>query len=504
MSVREKTQISWQDYVAIVIRRRWCFIIPCVAIVAIAMGVGLSLPKIYRAETVLLLEDPKIMNPLMSGMAVSSPIEGRMRIIQEELLGWVSLSRLVHQLGLDQGATTPLAFEALINRLKKDITVGLRGGSLITLSYKDRDPAFSQKVLNTVTDVYIQRNIESQTSETETAIRFIESEMAVYKKKLEEAERALREFKELYSMEMPVAVHLNEQIIVLEVNLAQMLVENTEQHPTVVQTKRRIEELKRKRNDEIKRVIASAMAKGQDPEIYQDLVESLNAPQADAVERDPTLKAAKEVYQSWVQRLESPISGNQPSPGFPGASSKPGEPAPGSGNVAGSTVMSLTLGPRQEQELARLTRDYDVYKKTYEELTQRLELAKATQRLGKSEEGIKFKVIEPARLPLRPFSPDLLLIFCSALGAGLFIGACVAYAAEYLDESFQSSEEVQEALGLPVIGSISTIVTEGDLADRRKRVKGWVSSRRQWERLRIFVLEPLWSRIDQALVRWGL
>ena len=166
--------------------------------------------------------------------------------------------------------------------------------------------------------------------------------------------------------------------------------------------------------------------------------------------------------------------------------------------------MSITLGPRQEQELTRLRRDYQVNRSTFNEMQQRLERARITQRLGESDEGTKFKIIEPARLPLRPVSPNLWLIFSGALGAGIFVGICAAFGAEYLYQSFQSAEDVQAALALPVIGSISTIVTQGDIEARHRRYRSWVSFKDQAKRLRARVLGPVWSFVDALLLRWGL
>ena len=137
-------------------------------------------------------------------------------------------------------------------------------------------------------------------------------------------------------------------------------------------------------------------------------------------------------------------------------------------------------------------------------MQRRLERARITQRLGESDESTKFKVIEPARLPFKPVSPNLWLIFTSSLAAGVGVGICAVFTAEYLDQSFQTAEEVQAALALPVIGSISTIVTEGDLSIRRKRYKSWMSYGDQLERVKARVIRPVWARIDQALVRWGL
>ena len=506
------TQIGWQDYLAIIGRRRLFFILPCTIIVIGTMMVGMVLPKIYRAETILLVEDQNVINPLIQGLAVSTPVAERLRTLREELLSWTSLSRLVHELKLDEDAKSPSAFERLIKRLQQDIHVRMRGSDLVMISYEDRDPKLAQTLVNTITKVYTDRNIESQSAEAETAISFIESEMTVYKKALEDAERALREFKELYVMQMPVANQLNEQIVDREVKLAQLLIENTEAHPTVVEMRRQIEELKRHRNNEIKRVITTALSKGADPTIYQDLATALNEPlnPDEDAKRNPTIRAAKEAYRAWVERLDTTLAkqNEQPIPQVQVVTTTkdPNSTTGGGGGVEiiGSSTSSLSLGPREEQELARLTRDYDVHSKTYQQMQERLERAKITQRLGDSDEGTKFKMLEPARLPLHPVRPNLAKFFIFALFLGSLVGAGIAFVAEYLDQSFQTAEDLQQALGIPVVGSISTIVTEADLEARRKRRAKWVSIQNQVYVFRTYIVQPVWNLLDRVLVRWGL
>lgn len=506
-----ETQVGWQDYLAIVVRRRWFFIVPCAVILASTMAVGFMMPKLYRSQTILLVQDPKIMNPLMHGMVVATPVDRRMQVVQEELLSWSSLSRLSHELGLDRGIKTPLALEGVVKKLQKDIVVTTSRSGLIMLSYISPNPEIAQRVLNTVTNIYIQRNVESQTAEAQTAITFIEKEMDVHKKKLEDAEKSLREFKELHTMEMPVAAQLNSQIISLQVQLAQLLVENTEEHPTVVQVKRRIQELTIKRNEEIRRVITQAMLKGASPEIYGDLAKALEAPGAApaGATSDPKIEAARGAYYTWVERLDNAaVSGPQSAPAVAApAASEDGSTADGLADadlLMSTQPLSITLGPREEQELARLRRDYKVHASAYNQMKQRLEQARMTQRLGESDEGTKFKIIEPARLPLRPFSPNIWLMFTGSLVTGLFVGICAAFAMEYLDQSFQSSEDVQAALALPVIGSISTIVTPGDVAARRRQMKSWISARQQFNRLQTTIFRPVWAHVDRLLLRWGL
>ena len=74
-----------------------------------------------------------------------------------------------------------------------------------------------------------------------------------------------------------------------------------------------------------------------------------------------------------------------------------------------------------------------------------------------AKERTKYKVIEPARVPLAPFWPDRRKIAALGFILGLVIGGVAALLREMLDSSFKRIEDVEEALGMPVIAVIPKI-----------------------------------------------
>jgi uncharacterized protein involved in exopolysaccharide biosynthesis len=111
--------------------------------------------------------------------------------------------------------------------------------------------------------------------------------------------------------------------------------------------------------------------------------------------------------------------------------------------------------PRLESEIA--------------ELQDRVENARRYRDAFRSEErtvGIlseqvkdrtKYKVIEPAQLPLEPFWPDKKKIILIGFFLGLALGACFVFLTEMFDHSFKRVEDVEEALGIPVLATIPKI-----------------------------------------------
>ncbi|MCA3748410.1 MAG: capsular biosynthesis protein, partial [Rubrobacter sp.] len=68
--------------------------------------------------------------------------------------------------------------------------------------------------------------------------------------------------------------------------------------------------------------------------------------------------------------------------------------------------------------------------------------------------AITATVWEEAVVPETPVSPDPLLNGLVALALGLLLGLGLAFLLEYLDDSWESPEEVERVSGVPVFGVI--------------------------------------------------
>ena len=104
-------------------------------------------------------------------------------------------------------------------------------------------------------------------------------------------------------------------------------------------------------------------------------------------------------------------------------------------------------------------------------LLERLQTAKITESLDNSENKTKFRVIEPARLPLKPAKPNKMQLNFLGLILGGTLGCGFIYILEYADNSFKNADELSKLFSLPVLGNISKIVTEEDLRKQAKSAR---------------------------------
>ena len=129
-------EIGWQDYIQIFMRRKWFFIVPVIVIVVITTVVSGTLPKIYRAQTTILVEEEKIQNPLMQGLSVSTSMGQRLQSIREELLSWRSMVALIRKIKLLPEDVSPMRLENYVNKeLRKNIDIRPRSKSIVLIAY---------------------------------------------------------------------------------------------------------------------------------------------------------------------------------------------------------------------------------------------------------------------------------------------------------------------------------------------------------------------------------
>jgi uncharacterized protein involved in exopolysaccharide biosynthesis len=396
------------DYIKIFFRRKWLIIIPVVMGIAAGLIAGNVMPKIYEASTLILVEEGRVINPLIQGLAVSTSTAQRIDMLREQILGWDRMLQLIRNLDLAKDVKNQVQFEALVKCLRRDIKVRLQGPNVISIYYQGPDPIKSQEIVKNITDIFIAENLRQKNRETEDAVAFINDQVALYQKKLKQSE-----------------------ISAMEDQLQKLSVDSTNKHPMVIELKRKIESARQE------------MAAGN----YD-----VDAATAAA---NPEMKSLKDDLK---QIREEITSADQSA-------------ATGANRVRMTTTSNeklykLLLLERLDKVEAR---DATVNQKLYNELLSRLETAKITQRLESSKEGTRYTILDPARLPLKPIRPNKLALLFGGLFFGLCAGTALVFIMEMLDRSFLGVDEAKAYLELPMLGAVSKIVTQADIQEQRIR-----------------------------------
>ena len=110
-------------------------------------------------------------------------------------------------------------------------------------------------------------------------------------------------------------------------------------------------------------------------------------------------------------------------------------------------------------------------KTQYDKLLADREEVKLRGSLQSDTDSVKFRVIEPPSAPRVPVAPNRPLLLAVVLIAGLGAGAGAAFAMSQIKTSYATAGRLERASGLPVIGSISEVVSPVTRETRAKTMK---------------------------------
>jgi hypothetical protein len=83
--------------------------------------------------------------------------------------------------------------------------------------------------------------------------------------------------------------------------------------------------------------------------------------------------------------------------------------------------------------------------------------------------GQQFRILDPARVPARPFSPNRARIYALGAFGGIALGMAIVFLLVYRDSSLKTDDDVVVSLGIPVLALVPWMQTTVDQRRRRQR-----------------------------------
>ena len=126
-------------------------------------------------------------------------------------------------------------------------------------------------------------------------------------------------------------------------------------------------------------------------------------------------------------------------------------------------------GPRVEEGYRGLLVDRNNLQAKFEDLNKKSMDAQVAYGMEKEQLGEKFSIIDAARLPEKPDSPNIPAILLIGLVLGLGSGVGAAALKESTDDTVRDAGRLAADTGFPVLCGIPEIVTPGDVARKKLR-----------------------------------
>src|SRR3954471_13418356 len=210
------------DYMAMVNRRKWWFVVPllaCLALGAIAVQVW---PKKYLSRAAIGVQSPTLSADLLRGVSSMDPVE-RQRAIQQLMLSPAVLVRVIREEKINPAKPADQTAAWLRDNLAKNIEVPLpiglngrpdpaRGIDLFYLGYTDGNPGRAQRIANKVAAVFVEENSKVQTVRAENTADILAQQVRESQARLTDLENKLRAKKQAYVGRLPDQVGANVQM----------------------------------------------------------------------------------------------------------------------------------------------------------------------------------------------------------------------------------------------------------------------------------------------------
>src|SRR5262249_18770190 len=177
-------------------QRRWiglaaAWVVGIAGVVAI-----MRMPDVYEASARIYVDTQSVLKPLMQGLAVQPNVDQQGMILSRTLISRPNIEKLVRMADLDLAVKLKSEPDASVDGLMRALRIESLGrDNLYTLLYRDSQPERARRVVQSLTSIFVESNLGEKRKDTDAAKKFLDEQIKVYEKKLEEAENRLKEFK---------------------------------------------------------------------------------------------------------------------------------------------------------------------------------------------------------------------------------------------------------------------------------------------------------------------
>ncbi|MGE0703131.1 MAG: GNVR domain-containing protein [Vicinamibacterales bacterium] len=485
------------DYLRMGKRHRVAILLCAIAGAYIALIVSSQLKETFQSEMLIQIVPQRVPDEYVRS-SVRMRTEERLLSLSQQVESRTELERLIDEMDLypAERAERPLA--DVIQQMREAIEVepAETGADVFYVRFSYSDAETATRVTERLGSLFINTNAQDRGDLAQATNDFLQVQLEESRVKLEEQERRLEAFRQRNAGRLPTQLDFNmqamsrtqmelqtrneavardrdrklmldrlreeverddqplvrgpeaetdavaplvgtpaEQLVTARANLVRLKRRLTAEHPDVIRTERTIRELEG-------RVAAEAKSRPASPEV-EPLV--LSPAQAARRERLKALTAEIEALdrdiragEAEAERLRATLQE------FQGR---------------------IEQVPGLETEWIALTRDYDTQQEAYKTLLAKSEEAQVAADLERRQIGEQFRILDPARPPVRPTGVERARINGIGLVAGLAVGLLFAAVREIRDRTFRSSADVTDILNLPVLALIPYVATD---ADRRR------------------------------------
>lgn len=351
-------------------------------------------------------------------------------------------------------------YETIDNVVAKrlDAFESKKGNNILKITYDDTNVVLAKNIVQTIVDTYLRMKTEFKSEEARKSVNFISEQLTVIKENLDQADRALRDYKSSAGV---FALDVEAQSLIQKVADAE-----TQRSGAALQKKQMqfaIETLKE----------ANKSGKAYSPFVMNDdpVVTAIAAKLTDLeTQKSSLLSDYKESYPL-VSNVKEQIDELQKKllTTFDTAMKNFANQEKSYAAIIQNYNAKIRQLPAKEMELVKLMLHAKATSDIYSTLLQKQQEA----RLSQSSTVSSVNIIDPPIIPDTPLKPKTIIYLLIGFISGIILSFFVAFFREFLDDTIKDPEVAKHAFGLPLLVAIPYIETERHLDkkdDERDRI----------------------------------
>jgi capsular exopolysaccharide synthesis family protein len=491
VSSQPSNRIDLRDYARIIVRRIWLVIIPAVVAIGVTLVATMPnfLPPVYESSATLMMEFPQPLSPNLQQIVEQSTGRDQFARLGNMIYGTEFLRKVIQRAGLSDD---PVARQWAVRNASKYPTMSqaelvelyltrylrnaIDSGSdrnepnVFGLRVHDHYPRRAMEVCTAIMNGIVEASNSITQEQVKATHDFALEQVALYKRKLQEAERKLQQYQSGIGSQSGSGQNIS-GVRGLQTSV-QVEVENQKSRRT--------------------RLAASVRGLGQDADRWLWMVrpESL-----EELSRQ-YLQLVSELTRSEIQDLETPgTDGSTTALGVQLAGKRReldaafremvAGAAPEASDAARDAIVSLLVTdvdvraaerqekliedqiasleeaaarvPAMELEQARLTQEVETLREFYRTFMEQITSAQIAEAFEAVKVGGRVVVLDPPQLPLEPVSPNRAMIIVIAAVGGIMLGFLLLFIVEHHDTTVRDVAELTPELRDKVIGSLPLI-----------------------------------------------
>ncbi|MFH2060889.1 MAG: GNVR domain-containing protein [Pseudomonadota bacterium] len=513
---QQNKTIKPEQIIESIVRYRWLILLPICVCLTIGVFYTLTTQKTYQASTTILIQPQKVPKQYVQSV-VSTDIDQRLNTISYQILSSSNLEKIIKEFGLYEDEPE-MYLEDKVADMRKRVTVRVEtdksrrsGGNadIFYVFFRGEKPDRVMRIANALASYFMDENLKVREAQAVGTSEFLDSELQKIKLVLETKEKLISEYRSRYLGGLPDELESNlrtldrlqqqlsdrqsslrdlnntlsmvesqiartkqlqeesvlrgvsvnelgvvqnskmdtEQLYELEKQkLDQALSQYTQKHPDVVKLTQSVKKLAEKLEAE-KLEAEKLEAEKVEPEKIKSNKKKQTPLSIGKVKKSKfSIESENFLFeqQLQIQRINDQIKTHE-------SDIKKIQEA------MKSIQVKVQETPQREQELQSLNRDYDNIQQNYNSLLARKLESEIAVNMEKKQKGEQFKILDYARLPQKPISPDIKKIFLFSLALGFGLGGGIAFLFELLNSTIKSADIIETEFGLPLLAVIPSL-----------------------------------------------